>query len=111
MDTGAIRPNFIGVPKQPVLVEEEPMKDFVEEEKNIAQLENHAGWQAIQKMIQDEIDSLDIIVSPEATEGLSYEDIGRNAVVASAVKARLQGILGKVKDAKDAVERANGSNK
>jgi hypothetical protein len=74
------------------------------EEKQLAKLAQHDGWVVLKKYIGNLTQSLEDINKSMMERGATFEDIGKNAVVAQLASDLLNKVIQKVEDAQEAVE-------
>ncbi|OFW53994.1 MAG: hypothetical protein A2163_07945 [Actinobacteria bacterium RBG_13_35_12] len=85
--------------------------DVTDEERQLYHVSQTAGWRILEDFIQEQIDGLDAINAKAMEAGQNFEEIGKNTIVANLAKDVIRRILNKVKDAKEAVERPDGTTK
>jgi hypothetical protein len=100
MKDEALRPSFIK-PTPPVKVED--VATITEDEKILATGSSNKFWQVLKGYLLDSITQLEQ-TNEQAMSALSMEEIGKNTVVLSLVKATLKGIINHVEDSKEAME-------
>lgn len=102
MTDSALRPtfgmqDFIDTPKPQ---EEEPTV----EEGILAVGAEKVFWKTLKKHFDDQIRAIEQINEAAIASGMSFEEIGRNALVISQVKGVIRKIVDKVEDAKEAAD-------
>lgn len=108
----AIKPSFMtGLPIRADLSTGKPIENIGDEEKHLEALSRHSGWRVLETYIDDLMDELERITDAGMAQGLSLEEIGRNALVANLSKGMIRRIKEKVQDAKEAVDKENGLTK
>lgn len=107
----ALRPGFFQ--DLPTLVKEKQAtaRGITEEEKDLYSLSLHPGWRSLTEYINSLLKDLDQGTAVAMSQGLSFEEIGRNAVVIDLAKSLITKILNKVNDAKEASEKPDGTIK
>lgn len=110
-DAQALRPTFFNT--LPTLIKEEEAKKagVTVEERHLYSLVGHQGWEILEDYTQSLLKDLDNVTEAAMAQGLSLEEIGRNALVANLAKGIVKRILEKVQDAKEACEREDGTVK
>lgn len=108
-DTQAIKPSFFQ--SLPTLVKQEQAKEkgLTEEEQALYALSVQDGWVILREYAQSLIDDLSNSTESSMAQGMSLEEIGRNAVVSSLAKGVIERILLKVDDAKEVYENRSVS--
>lgn len=111
MDNKAIRPDFFQ--NLPTLVKEKQAKErgLTEEEQALYALCMHDGWIILREYAENLISDLESVTDIAMNQGMTFEEIGRNAIVANLAKGVITRILQRVDDARDAVEQNNRRNK
>lgn len=101
MDTKAIRPSFFQ--SLPTLIKEEEAKKkgLTGEEQELFALSQSGGWKILREYIESLIIDLNSGTEVAMKNGLSFEEIGRNAVVIDLAKSIIRNILNKVDDAQE----------
>lgn len=109
-DTEALKPSgfFSGLPKSVNPAVKDDIVSIGDEERSLAALSNHSGWTVLKTFIDRQLDDLDEVTNAGMIQGLSLEDIGRNALVANLTKGIVKRIKQKVEDAREAVEKEDG---
>jgi len=74
-------------------------------------LSKHKGWELLKDHINIELKRLDDLNRQAIATGMSFEQIGYNSVVLNGVKDLIESVFNKVKDAVEAVEKTDGTNK
>jgi len=82
-----------------------------DEERHLYHVSQTAGWRILETFIQEQIDELDNISEKAMEAGQNFEEIGKNTIVANLAKGVIKRILNKVKDAREQVERPDGTIK
>ena len=104
---GALRPEvFSSIPeyvKQEKRVVD--METLTDEEKILAAGAINEFWQILRRRFEDEMITLDRIAESTMSEGKTFEEIGRTALVVNHVKGVVNRIIGIVEDAREAVEQ------
>jgi len=101
----AIKPNNI-FPSIPALVDDKPEVVMTDEEKALASLARHSGWEVLKTYIGNLSNELDLINDAAVEKGLPFEEIGKNTVIIKLSMGILKKAVNKVEDAKDAVEKS-----
>lgn len=111
MDNKAIRPDFFQ--NLPTLVKEKQAKErgLTGQEQALYALSMHEGWVILHEYAENLISDLESVTDIAMSKGMTFDEIGRNAIVANLAKGVITRILQKVDDARDAVEQNNGSDK
>ncbi len=105
-DTSAVRPSFYsGLPDSINPAQRAEVVDIGDEERSLAALTNHTGWVVLNEFIEEQLKDLDEVTNAGMIQGLSLEDIGRNALVANLAKGIIRRIQQKVEDSREAVEK------
>lgn len=107
-DKSAVRPDVFSITLHSQIQKEAEAKGIDPQDNHLYALSQHKGWLIIKEYIQNQIDNLDTLTATQMSQGATFEDIGRNAVVAQLSKGYLTNILNKVDDAREAVESATG---
>ena len=104
----AIRPDkfFADIPS---LAESEGASGVTEEEKILAGLAESGGWKILREFIERVKNDLDNVNTAAISQGATFEEIGKNAVVVGLAKSVIEKIINKVLDAKEANERPQQS--
>jgi hypothetical protein len=97
----AIRPDTF---TNPIAKAKAVEKKVTDDEELLYSLSQQTGWKILEKYIGELIDGLDQINEQAIAKGMSFEDVGKNAVVLSLVKVKLKQVINKVSDAVEAVE-------
>jgi hypothetical protein len=106
----ALRPNFLTESLTKVQVEQNESLAS-DEEKHLFALSKHAGWKILNDFITDELRILDEANSTAIASGMSFEQLGYNSVVLDQTKKIIERIRTKVKDAVEAVEKPDGTQR
>lgn len=99
----ATRPNYFKPLQQMTDIPDEKLEEKIElrEEAILVSLANHEGWQVLKKYIAQEMERLDLLNAEAIENGASFEDIGKNTVMAQLIKSELQKLINKVEDAEE----------
>ena len=97
----ALKPVFI--PTLPTL-EEKESEGTSPEEQALYSLSKSRGWKVFRGIAERVMDDLNNINKLAISQGMSLEEIGRNAVVASLAQGVIEKLLNKVSDASEAVD-------
>ena len=105
MDSKAIRPDVF-VPNLPeVLKDKEAEKRGAsDEERLLYTLSESAGWRVLKEYIDNLVKEMDALNKVAVQAGMTFEEIGKNTVVINLAKEKIEMILNKVADAKEACE-------
>jgi len=111
MTKQALRPEFFN--NLPTLIKEKQAQSEVlgDEEKFLYSLSQTAGWRVLKEYTEGLLKDLDEVTNASMAQGLSLEEIGKNAIVANLAKGIIKRILEKVEDAKEAAEKPDGTIK
>jgi len=109
MSTTALRPGFFNTLSTIKKDEKVIGASISNDERHLHALSSHAGWQIIDSYTRSLLDDLDNMTEVSMAQGLSLEEIGRNALVANLAKGVIKHILQKVEDAKEAVDKPDGT--
>ena len=107
-DKGALKPEIFNISK---FMDDKPKEDIevlTQDEKVLAQGANTAFWSTLKKHFEGSIKQLDEINDSAMANGMSMEEIGRNAIVISQVKGVLNKVINVVEDAKEAQDGQGG---
>lgn len=98
----ALKPSFLlnALPKEADLTDVE----VTDEEKHLYSLSAHSGWKVLKEHLKAQIEALENQNKEAISSGMSFEQIGYNSVVISAVKDIIESLFNKVGDAVEAVE-------
>lgn len=105
----AVRPDFFN--NIPSAIQERAVKasGVSEEERHLHALSSHKGYEILKDFGDRLLEDLDKTTEMGMTQGLSLEEVGRNAVIANLAKGLIKRIFKKVEDAKEACERPDGT--
>lgn len=105
MDNEAIKPTFFN--SLPTIVREQQAKQkgVSEEEQSLHALSQQRGWVILREYIDSLLKDMDNSTSAAMSKGLSFEEIGKNAVVIDLTKGLIKRVLDKVEDAREQVEK------
>jgi hypothetical protein len=105
----AIRPNFFN--NLPTIIRDQQAKEkgVSEEELQLYALSQSGGWRILREYTDGLLKDLDQVTTTAMQQGMAFEEIGRNAIVANLAKGVITRILQKVEDARDASERPDGT--
>ena len=108
-NTAALKPEFFST--LPTIIKDKQAEKLgvTTEELQLHALSTSAGWKVLEQYIKDVLEDLDNITDQSMAQGLSLEDIGRNALVANLSKGLIKKIMAKVTDAREAVEKPDGT--
>lgn len=111
MDSKALRPEFFS--NLPTIVKEKQAsaKTLSDDERFLYSLSQTPGWRIVSEYAQGLLRDLETVTDSAMAQGLSFEEIGRNAIVASLAKGVIIKLLQRVDDAKEAAERPDGTAK
>jgi hypothetical protein len=101
----AFRPNFLTMPS--MTRENKPEGKPSDEEIALDAMANLSGWRYLTEFIEALKKDLDTLNYTAISNGATFEEIGKNAVVVNMAKEVINRILTKVSDAKEAVEKLN----
>jgi len=103
MQTQAIKPDSFNDFRK--IVEREKAKDSLDQkEYYLAALANSDGWLTLKEYINNLKDDIDNLNKSMMERGASFEDIGRNAVIAQLARDLLKKIVQRVEDAAESIE-------
>lgn len=105
MNNQALRPNnlfreFSEVIKEPVKKADENS----EEERALAYISHLKGWKFLKEYADTLCDELDYIVTKSIENGADSKDVGERSIAKEIAKAYVRRFIGKVEDARGAVE-------
>src|SRR5260221_14741388 len=103
---GALRP-VLGI-KGFIEQKKEDTETLTNDEKVLAQGAGNSFWKTLKKHFDNSIQQLEQINEQAIAQGMTLEEIGRNALVISQVKGVLRKIENVVEDAKEAMENGTG---
>jgi len=104
----AIKPDFFTANMPSIKKDKEAeKKGATVEERHYYSLSRTAGWRQLKEFIGNMVNDLDKLGSKALAQGLSFEEIGRNAVVITQTKDMIKRIINKVDDAVEACEKPN----
>jgi hypothetical protein len=106
----ALRPNFLTESLTPVQ-ETQNESPVSEEEKHLYALSKHAGWKVLNGFIDSELAQLDAKNMEAIASGMSFEQLGYNSVVLAQVKTIITRLKDRIKDAVEAIERPDGTQR
>jgi hypothetical protein len=107
----ALRPDFFNNLPTVVKQTQAKIKGVTEEEQHLYNLSNSAGWKILEEYARGLIKDLDNVTDMAMAQGLSLEEIGRNALVANLSKGVISRVLQRVEDAVEVCEMSDGSAK
>lgn len=97
----AIKPDFFS--NFPIVEkDEERKKNPTDEEKMLWGLSETSGWKILKGYIEEWMQELDAVNDMAIANGSTFEELGRNALVANLAKGIIKRIVNKVSDAKEA---------
>lgn len=101
-DKQALRPGYFD--NLPTLVRAEKAKEkgITEEEEQLYALSQSAGWRILSEYIDGLLRDLDNGTALAMSQGLPFEEIGRNAVVIDLAKGLMRRVVERVDDAREA---------
>jgi len=102
----AIRPDFI---VNRAVDEKVKATGASEEEMHLYNLSRHKGWLILETYMDDQVRSLESINAQAIEKGLTFEEIGKNAIVINLAKDFVRRITDRVNDAKEVVENPDGT--
>ncbi len=99
----ALKPNFIArhLPslKQDAVAKK---KGATDEERHLSFMAGQKGWAIFKEFTNEVLRDLDKLTDVAMSNGIGFEEIGRNAVVVNMSKDIIKKIVNKVEDAKEA---------
>ena len=103
----AIRPDkfFASIPSLADSTEGATVAEITEEEKILASLAESSGWRVLSEFIKRVTNDLDNVNVVAISQGASFEEVGRNAVVIGLAKGVIEKIVNRVLDAKETHDR------
>ena len=102
-DTQALKPSMFNIAS---FRKDEDVKEAITDEENyLSALKHTPGWKILNDFSFKAINELDEFNSEAISNGMSFEEIGKNTVIISLAKEIVRKILNKVNDASDAVEQ------
>jgi hypothetical protein len=104
MQTQAIHPDSFNDFRKIVLKANAPADSADQKEYYLAALANSDGWKTLKEYIETLKDDIDNLNKSMMERGASFEDIGRNAVIAQLARDLLRKIVQRVEDAHESVE-------
>jgi hypothetical protein len=96
----ALRPELFNIPAFSQ-EKKSDIEEMTQDEKILAAGAEQAFWRTLKRYFDDVVKQLDQVNEEAMAQGLSLEEIGRNAVVISQVKGVLKRVVDVVQDAKD----------
>ena len=104
----AIKPSYFKPIEHIKKVEDQEVEDEIalREEKILASLANHEGWQLFKKIAYDTLKNLNNFSREQMSQGVPLEELGRNALLEELCREIINGLLNKVEDAEES-ERQN----
>lgn len=109
MDKQALRPEFF--PTLPTFVKEAEQPKSSDDERFLYALSQNPGWRVLKEYVDSLLGDLENVTNTSMNQGLTFEEIGKNAIVASLVKGMLTRVIQKVEDAVEQVEKPDGTIK
>lgn len=109
--SSALKPEFFNSLPSILADQQTGSAEVGEEERQLYVMSNTAGWKILREYSQGLLNDLDEVTNLALTQGLSLEEIGKNAVVANLAKGIIKRILDKVVDAREAIEHPDGTLK
>lgn len=108
MTNQAIKPDFI-IKNMPSLKAdtEAAKKGASEEERQLFNMAQSAGWKVFGEHLNNALAELDQINDIAIEQGLGFDQIGQNTVIISSTKSIIKRLLNKVTDAVDACQSEN----
>jgi hypothetical protein len=103
----AIRPTYFNL-RDEILkkkIDESIKNGSTEDEQQLALMSGTPGWKVLKEFIDNLSNTLESTNRGQIESGLSFEEIGRNAVVIQIVKDIINQITNKVQDAADAINK------
>jgi len=98
----ALRPGFnVPLTKKDVEVEK---KGASEEEIALYKMSESSGWRVLNDFIDRQIQELEDVNAGAVKEGLSFEEIGKNAMILIMTKEIIKKVQNKVNDAREICE-------
>jgi hypothetical protein len=102
MKAQALRPGF-NVPITKVDIEVEK-KGVSEEEIALYKLSLTNGWKILEEFMDGQLSELEDVNAKAVSSGLSFEEIGKNAMILIMTKGIIKRVKDKVGDAKEVCE-------
>lgn len=108
-DVQALKPSFFN--NLPSIIKEKQAKELgvAEEEMQLYSLSQTAGWRILEEYIEGLLKDMETSAMMAMAQGLPFEEIGKNMVIASNARGIIERILEKVEDAREACEKQDGS--
>jgi len=106
MKQGAVKPDFVVNAAKDEEVKGTGVSD---EERHLYNLSQHKGWHILLAYMEDQQNNLELVNAQAIEKGLTFEEIGKNAIVINLAKDFIKRVKDRVNDAKEAVERPNGT--
>lgn len=103
MDNQALKPTIFNI-QSFKRDEEAKNKGVTDEERHLYALSNNMGWKILSEYAQGVLREIDDANRVAISQGVSFEEIGRNTVVINLAKDIVEKILNKVNDAKEICE-------
>ena len=104
MNNTALKPTIFNID---AFKEESEVSKINDEEQFLYSLSKQKGWDIIVEFKKRVFKELDEVNKADMSNGMSFEEIGKNAVVINLAESVVDRILDKVNDAKEACE-SNG---
>lgn len=105
----AIRPDFFN--SLPSIAKDDNRKDLTDEERFLYGMSNHAGWKVFSEIAEQLVKELDQMNDVAVSQGMTYEELGKNTVVISLAKGIIRKLMDKVSDSKEACEGLDAGGK
>lgn len=107
----AIRPEFFN--NLPTVIKEKQAKALgvSDEEMQLYSLSQTKGWQILEEYIEGLLKDLETSAMMAMAQGLPFDEIGKNMVIASNTRGIVERIIEKVQDAKEVCEKEDGTIK
>lgn len=104
----AIKPNFLNALQSLKRDEEARKKGATEEERDYYSMSLTKGWKMFKEKADELIKELDSFNDTAVEKGMSYEELGKNAVVISLTKGIIKRLIDTIEDSKEACEQPEG---
>lgn len=107
-EQGALKPAYFS--NLPTFIKEQQAKakGVTPEEEHYNALSKHTGYKQLKAYANSLMEDLERVTDSAMSQGLTWEEIGRNAVVANLAKGLVKRIFERVDDAVEACERKDG---
>lgn len=103
-----MRPDFYTNFPSLKIEEEAKEKGATEEERNYYSMALTLGWKQFEEEVERLLEELDSLNDNAVSNGMPYEEIGKNTIVVSLTKGIIRKLINRINDAKEACERGEG---